>query len=55
MRVALPDVREAAGMLGFLDLGIGASNIGIVLQLSRKVLQLVLKIAAVNPPIMEAG
>ena len=55
MRVASPEVREAAGMLGFLDLGIGGSNMSVVLQLSRKVLQLVLKIAAVSPPIMEAG
>ena len=39
-----PLIKEAAGMLGFLDLGVGMSNIGVVMQLSQNVLDLILKI-----------
>ena len=46
MQVKNEIVREAAGMLGFLDLGLGLTNIGVVLQLSKDILALVLKIQA---------
>ena len=46
MQVKNENVREAAGMLGFLDLGLGLTNIGVVLQLSKDILSLVLKIQA---------
>jgi len=38
-----------AGMLGFLDLGLGLTSMGVVLQLSHNILQLVLKIQAATP------
>lgn len=38
------NVKEAAGMLGFLDLGLGLTSMGVVLQLSQSILDLVLKI-----------
>ena len=44
MQVNSENVREAAGMLGFLDLGIGLTHMGVILQLSRDILALVLKI-----------
>lgn len=46
MQMTNVNVREAAGMLGFLDLGMGLTNMGVVLQLSRDILDLVLKIQA---------
>ena len=48
MQVKDNNVREAAGMLGFLDLGLGLTNIGVVLQLSKDILSLVLKIQAAS-------
>ncbi len=36
-------------MLGFLDLGLGLTSMGVVLQLSHSILQLVLKIQAATP------
>ena len=44
MQVNNETVREAAGMLGFLDLGLGLTSMGVVLQLSQNILELVLKI-----------
>jgi hypothetical protein len=36
-------------MLGFLDLGLGLTSMGVVLHLSHNILQLVLKIQAATP------
>ena len=48
-----PSIKEAAGMLGFLDLGLGMGNIGVVLQLAQNILDLILKIQlnGASPPI----
>lgn len=48
MQSRSPLVKEAAAMLGFLDVGLGLSNMGLVLQLSRNILELVLKIDALG-------
>lgn len=49
MQINNENVREAAGMLGFLDLGIGLTNMGVVLQMSQEILALVLKIQSSSP------
>ena len=49
MQINNENVREAAGMLGFLDLGIGLTNMGVVLQMSQDILALVLKIQSSSP------
>lgn len=55
MQVNNENVREAAGMLGFLDLGVGLTNMGAVLQLSQDILTLILKIQASSPGAPVAG
>lgn len=44
MRSSSPIVREAAGMLGFLDVGLGMSNMALALSLANGILDLVSKI-----------
>lgn len=46
MRSSSPIVREAAGMLGFLDVGLGMSNMVLALSLANGILDLVPKIGA---------
>ena len=44
MHLDSPDIKEAAAKLTFVDLGVGMSNVDVVLRLSREILDLVLKI-----------
>ena len=44
MQLELPEIKEAAAKLSFIDLGVGMSNIDAILRLSNDVMDLVLKI-----------
>lgn len=44
MQLDSSDIKEAAAKLTFVDLGIGMSNVDVILKLSRDILDLVLKI-----------
>ena len=53
MQCNSPLIKEAASMLGFMDLGLGMSNVGVVLQMSHTILDIILKIQinVSNPPL----